>query len=130
MAKLTQPELLGIFNALKAEMKPYEAGNMVAVFDMEGKYDLWTNKPVVVAGRPRERINFAGIIVQSNYVGFYYMPVYCNPDKVAPLLSPEFMKLLKGKACFHIKKTDEQVIADVRTAMRIGFDQYEKNGWL
>ena len=41
MAKLTQDELLEIFDALKKEVKKYEKGNIKSRIDKEGKYDLW-----------------------------------------------------------------------------------------
>ena len=77
MAKLTQQELLDIFNAIKKEMKPYEKGHIKARIDIEGKYDLWSEKPGMQAiGKTRNEMSFVTIILQSSYVGFYYMTIY------------------------------------------------------
>lgn len=130
MAKLNQEQLLEIFNALKKEIKPYEKGVMVPNFDIEGKYDLSTTKQVFAQGKSRDGFSFVGIIVQSGYVGFYYMPVYTNPDEVKPLLATNLLKTLKGKSCFHIKKVDKDLLASVKAAMKLGYEQYKKNGWL
>jgi len=130
MARLTQEQLLEIFNALKKEIKPYEKGTVKARIDIEGKYDLWSEKENIIAGRLRKEMNFVTIILQSNYVGFYYMPIYTNCDAVREKLSPELLKQLKGKACFHITKTDESVIQDIKQAMKVGYDVYKKNGWV
>ena len=131
MPKLTQQQLLDIFNALKAVMKPYEKGSIKARINIEGKYDLWSEKKgMQILGKTRDEMSFATIILQSNYVGFYYMPVYCEPEQIGARLDPVLMKMLKGKACFHIKKIDEGVVNMVKDAMMIGYDFYKKMGWV
>jgi len=131
MARLTQEQLLEIFNALKKEMKPYEKGNIKARIDIEGKYDLWSERPgVLVNNKARNEISFAAIILQSNYVGFYYMPIYTNCESMRSKLSPGLLKLLKGKACFHIKAVDKELLKDIKEAMKIGYEQFKKNGWV
>lgn len=130
MAKPAQSDLLSIFHELKKELKVYEKGFIKARFDIEGKYDLWSGKPnVFVYDRVRNEMGFASLIVQSTYVGFYYMPIYCNPG-VREKLSPNLLKLLRGKACFHIKSVDKELLKDVRQAMKIGYEGYRKNGWV
>jgi hypothetical protein len=97
MPKLSQEQLLDIFNAVKKEMKPYEKGHVKAHFDIQGRYELWSEKPgIVVQGKTRNEFAFIGIILQSSYVGFYYTPIYCNTSDVKSKLSPDFLKLLKG----------------------------------
>jgi hypothetical protein len=130
MAKLNQEQLLEIFDALKKVMKPYEKGVIRPQIDIQGRYDQWANKKVFAANKWRDEFAFTGLILQSGYVGFYYMPIYTNTEEVRPLISAELLKSLKGKSCFHIKKVDKDVLEQVAEAMRIGYDQYEKNGWL
>ena len=131
MARRSQEQLLEIFNALKSELKPYENGHIKARFDIEGKYDLWSEKPdMTVLGKRRAELSFAAIIVQSSYVGFYYMPIYTNTADVRSLLAPELLRHLKGKACFHIKAIDDELLNDIRLAMKVGFEEYQKNGWV
>lgn len=83
----------------------------------------------MAAGKPRAAIDFAAIIVQSTYVGFYYMPIY-GSYAIRTKLSASFLKMLKGKACFHIKAVNEEVIQDIKQAMKAGFECYEKMGWI
>lgn len=131
MPKLTQEELLHIFNELKKEVNPYEKAPVVARKDIEGKYDLWTEKKGMMAmGKPRPELNFVSLIIQSSYVGFYYMPIYTNCAYVKDKLSPELLKNLKGKACFHIKKVGKDVLKQVKDAMKVGYEVYKKNGWM
>ncbi|NCX96650.1 MAG: hypothetical protein EBX41_09655 [Chitinophagia bacterium] len=89
MAKLNQEQLLGIFNTLKAAMLLHEKGSIKARFNIEGKYDLWSEIPgLTIAGRLRNEVAFCAIIVQSTYVGFYYMPIYGSPDNIGGQLAP------------------------------------------
>jgi hypothetical protein len=131
MAKLNQAQLLEIFNELKKELKPFEKGFVKARFDIEGKYDLWSEGPnVSVNNKSRNEVAFAALIVQSSYVGFYFMPVYTNTENVRAKLSPALLQLLKGKACFHIRSTDKELLKDVRQAMKVGYEEYKRNGWV
>lgn len=129
MAKLTQDELLAIFEAVKKEVKPYEKGTIKARIDIEGKYDLWSEKPVEAFGRKYPAMAFAAVILQSTYVGFYFMPVY-GSEKVKETFTPELLKTLKGKACFHIKTTDKALMKDIKQALKTGYEAYKKQGWV
>lgn len=130
MARLTQQELLDIFNALKKILKPYEKGNLNARFDMEGRYELWSEKDMIVYGRQRKEIQFAALIIQSSYVGFYFMPYYASPDTLGQYFAPGLLKCLKGKSCFHIKTSDKEMLSDVKAALKLGFEEYKNNGWI
>ncbi|HXS35935.1 MAG TPA: hypothetical protein VN721_04505 [Flavipsychrobacter sp.] len=132
MAKLTQDQLVEIFNTLKKELKPYEKGSIVARMDIEGKYDLWSEhkNKMLIHDKMRNEVNFATLIIQSNYVGFYYMPIYSNCNDLKDKLSAGLMSKLKGKACFHIKEINKDVISEVNQAMKLGYEQYKKNGWV
>lgn len=128
MAKLDQEQLLSIFHALKKEMKPYQKGNMKPRIDIEGKYDLWVEKEVTVLGKQKSDMYFGGLIIQSNYVGFYLMPIYTNPA-LKEEIAPELLKTLKGKSCFHMKKDDKELMKQVKKALKTGYAWYKKQGW-
>jgi hypothetical protein len=98
-------------------------------FDLEGKYDLWSFKDVKVAGRNRKEVFFASIIIQSSYVGFYYMPLYTDTS-LKDVFEPELLFLLKGKSCFHIRILDEKLEGQIKKALKIGFALYKKRGWV
>jgi hypothetical protein len=57
------------------------------------------------------------------------MPVYMNPV-VRRQLAPELLRCLKGKACFHIKKTDPQLLRQIKEALEIGYESYKELGWV
>jgi len=131
MAKLGQEQLLVIFNALKKEVQPYECGYVKARFDLQGKYDLWSEKPGMnIPSHKKDELSFVALILQSSYVGFYYMPVYTHPDEIKVRLTPALLKRLKGKSCFHITSADDDLLGGIRQAMQLGYELYVRYGWI
>ena len=121
-------ELIEIYKRIKVILKKYE-GPLVAKFDLDSKYDLWSIKDIVIDGRKKKEISFAGLIIQSDYVGFYYMPVYAETE-MKSIFGNELLKLLKGKSCFHIKKINEELELQISEALEAGFLLYKKNEWI
>lgn len=123
-----QPELVPIYEELKKLLLPYEKGHLKAM-QAAGQYHLISNKEVEIAGRKRNDIYFTSLLVQKGYIGFYYIPVYANPE-IKRDLKPELLKCLKGKSCFHIKRLDDELRTQIKDALKVGHSYYEKRGWL
>ena len=123
-----QEILVPIFNKLKSLLKKYE-NPLKPKFDLDSKYDLWSIKEVEIAGRKKKEVYFAGLIIQSSYVGFYYMPIYTDTN-LQDVFKPGLLKLLKGKSCFHIKKLDNELERQIIEALEIGYQLYKKRGWI
>ncbi len=121
-------ELAKIFNEVKTLMQAYSPP-LTPKMDDGAHYDLWSLKDLVIEGRKRKEVYFAGLIIQKSYVGFYYMPVYANAE-LKNFFAPELLKLLKGKSCFHLKKLDDALLEQIRAALKIGYEQYQRNGWI
>jgi len=89
-------------------------------------------RPVVIpgayGGKPVS-VQLAAVILQKGYVGLYLMCVYMN-DEAKKKLSPNLMKLLQGKTCFHVKKLDDGLRADIEAALQLGTKAYKDRGWL
>ena len=124
-----QPQLVPIFEEIKKLLKPYERGTMKLIGGDGGKIMLISKKPVEIAGRKKDELWFASVLVQKGYVGFYYMPVYAD-NQMRKMIGPELLKCLKGKACFHLKKFDEQIFSQVKDALKIGYDRWHKFNWI
>ena len=124
----TITDLNQIYSSLKELLQPYRP-TLVAKVDEEKRFDLASVKDLVIEGRKRKEVYFASIIIQKDYVGFYYMPVYSDPEMKA-LFQPELLKLLKGKSCFHIKRLDDQLRDQIRAALEDGFKLYKTRGWV
>ena len=123
-----QEKLVDIFQRLKAILREYE-GPFTPKFDLDSKYDLWSIKDVEIAGRKRKEVYFAGLIIQSKYVAFYYMPVYTDAD-LKDVFESDLLSLLRGKSCFHIKDLDARLEKQIRKALNVGFDLYKEHGWV
>ncbi len=124
-----QPQLIPIFEKIKALLLPYVKGEMKMHGGDGGKIALINDRPLVIDGRKKPGMWFVSALIQKGYVGFYYMPVYMN-EPVRKQLQPELLKCLKGKACFYIKKDDPVIYAQIKDALKIGFADYRKRGWL
>ncbi len=89
-------------------------------------------KPVVVPGSYGGKpvpVPLAAVILQKGYVGLYLMCVYMN-NEAKKKLSPNLMKLLQGKSCFHVKKLDDALRDDIEAALQLGTHAYKARGWL
>lgn len=117
-----------IFDTLRDQLQSYQPP-LVSRVDDDTHFDLWSVKDLVIEGRKRKDVYFAGVTIQKNFVGFYFMPVYGDTD-IKNLIAPELLKLLKGKSCFHIKKLDDQLLAHINQALSIGFEMYRQRGWI
>ncbi|MBC7891931.1 MAG: DUF1801 domain-containing protein [Sphingobacteriaceae bacterium] len=128
MPKLTTPQLVEIFNAVKPLLKIYEPP-LTARADIQGRYDLWSEKDLVIEGKKRKEIAFAALIVQSSYVGFYFVPTYTHEESKATL-HPDLLKKLKGKACFHLQEANPDTLEHISDALASGFRMYQERGWV
>ena len=124
----TTTDLTAIFESLKALLAVY-APPLVAKMDDASHYDLWSVKDLVIEGRKRREVYFAGLIIQKGYVGFYYMPVYAQTE-LKDVFAPELLKLLKGKSCFYVKRLTPELLGQIEFALKIGYEAYQARGWV
>ena len=117
-----------IFSTLKGLMQPY-APPLQPKKDEAGDYDLWSVRDLEIDGRKRKEVYFCGLIIQKGYVGFYYMPVYADTD-LKQVFGPRLLGLLKGKSCFHIRRLDDELVEQIRSALQVGFKAYRERGWV
>ena len=120
--------LLPLFAEVKALLQPY-ARRLTARRDDDGYYDLWSEKEVEVAGRPRKEVFFCGLVIQKSHVGFYFMPQYADED-LSAVFGPELLAALKGKSCFHLKRLTPELRAQIEAALEAGWLLYEERGWV
>ncbi len=124
----TVSDLQLIFSLLKELLQIYRPPLVAKVEDAK-RFDLWSLKNIEIEGRKRSEVFFASIIIQKNYVGLYYMPVYSAPE-LKNLFPPDLLSLLKGKSCFHIKRLDGQLLDQIRIALKDGYMLYKSRGWV
>lgn len=121
-------DLRPMFDALKPLLQTYQPP-FVARVDSDARFELWSEKPIVIDGRKKKDVFFASLIVQKSYVGFYFMPVYAETE-LKSVFEPELLARLKGKSCFHIKKLDERLLHQIEAALKAGFQLYQDRGWV
>ena len=124
---LSQEKLVEIYDGLKKILKKYE-GPFKPKLDLDSRYDLWSFKDLEIAGRKRKEVFFASIIIQSTYVGFYYMPIYTDVA-LKDFFKPELLNLLKGKSCFYIRGLSPEIVSQIEEVLEMGFELYKKRGW-
>lgn len=117
-----------IFRSIRKIMSFYQPP-FQSKTDNERYFDLWSFRDLEISGRKRKEVFFAGIIIQKSYVGFYFMPVYAEPE-VKEMFQPELISLLKGKSCFHIKKLEPILLSQIEDVLATGFELYKKRGWV
>ena len=109
---------------------PFKAGG--GNIDGKMNFHLVVPKTVVVpgayGGKPTE-MSMASLILQKDFVGFYFMPIYLNPE-LKKNLAPTLLKLLKGKTCFHVKTVDAQLLEDVAAALALGAKSFRDRDWV
>lgn len=123
-----QNNLVKTYRRLKKILKKYEKP-LIPKFDLDCKYELWSIKNIEIDGRKKKEVYFAGLTIQSNYVGFYYMPIYTDVQ-LKDFFKQDLLRLLKGKTCFHIKKLDENLEKQIDEVLKKGYILYEKRGWI
>jgi hypothetical protein len=123
-----QPELVVIFNAIKKILSFYAKGNFIVKTDKPGAYELYYGKEIEQQGRTYPELCFTSLLVQKGYVGFYFFPVYVDVSLIKKL-HPAFLKNLKGKTCFHIKKGDAEILKQIKEMVETGYQYYVSRGW-
>ena len=124
-----QPEPVVIFDNIKKMMEPYDKKRSLVLHSKPSQAVLVSHKPIVVDGRKRDELWFVAALVQKGYVGFYYVPMYMRED-LKKYFSPALLKCLKGKSCFHIKKNDPVLMAEIKKLIREGYEGYIERGLL
>lgn len=122
-------DLIEIFQTIRASMQPFETLGFNSRINSDTEYDLWSDKNVMLLGKQRNEIYFAGLKIMTSSVTLHFMLIYTNPE-VKELLHPDLLKLLKGKSCFHFKKLDEVMMEHVSHALDVGYKTYKQNEWV
>lgn len=127
--KQTKTDFVEIFQTIRASLQPYAVMGFDNRVNSETTYDLWSNKNVVIEGKKRDEVFFASVVIQKGHVGFYFMPVYAEPD-LKTVFDENLLKLLKGKSCFHLKALDEVLLSQIEDALAEGFKIYKEKAWV
>src|SRR5205085_10447724 len=92
----------GIFKKIKSILESFESAALKGSGN-DSKYEVYGTKKVFVFNREVDGMYFAAAMIHKGFVGFYFMPIYCDPKLISEI-PDNLKKLLKGKSCFHVKK--------------------------
>lgn len=72
---------------------------------------------------------FGSASIRKNYVSFYLMPVYVNPQLLEGA-SAELKKRMQGKSCFNFKEVNPKLLKELTMLTQKGFEYYEESGYI
>ena len=121
-------DLKPILDKARQLLEPYEKHFTVRCNGNEN-CGLYSVRKIEAAGRTYDEMFFAGTRMLKGAVGFYFMPIYTHEAEFKDL-SPELKKILKGKSCFHLKKQDSVLEAQLKDLLKKGYEVYKKAGWV
>lgn len=90
--------------------------------ETDNNFELAGTKEAMQGRQKVDGFYFASLVPKPKDIRFYFFPLYTDPGDFE--LSVELKKMLKGKTCFHIKKLDEALIAEIRQMIRKGVKIY------
>lgn len=126
--------LESVYSEIEQILKRHAPPFLFQEVDVQNKKNaqITVPNPVVIPGAYGGKpvpVQLAAVILQKGYVGLYLMCIYMN-DEAKKKLSPNLMKLLQGKTCFHVKKLDDGLRSDIEAALELGTQAYKERGWL
>lgn len=97
--------------------------------DLDSRYETYFDKTYETQSlrtgnkMKKDKLYFATLIIQKDYLGFYFMPIYSHPN-IFKGVSGDVKKILKGKSCLHIKRLDEKIMSELKVLLDAGFKIY------
>jgi len=115
-----------LFAALKKRMLDME-GTLRARINTDMQVELAGKKEVMQGKQKVDGHYFASIVKKPGDVRFYFFPIYTHVDEFPEIPEP-MQKRLKGKSCFHMKKSDADELHHITDLMQKGLELYIRDG--
>jgi len=104
-------DLIEIFQTIRAALQPYTTLGFTCRINSEEKYDLWSDKNIVVDGEKRTETFFASLVIEDGHVTFSLLPEGL-PEYERPMIITELddltMNLIEEKVAAGYKIFKEQ----------------------
>ena len=97
--------------------------------DTPTNYGLYGKKTVEAFNKEVDGMYFASAVINKNFIGFYFFPIYTHPQEFTQVPT-ELSKCLKGKSCFHIKVEDKLLMSQIDAILDQGYQLYKKHEWI
>ena len=113
-----------VFSVLKSVLAEYSEGLQVTT-DTGEIYSLDT-RHIMKNGKP---LFFASAVINKSYLSFHLMPVYVFPELLDDM-SPELKARMQGKSCFNFKSIDDELVVELKSLTRSGYEIYKSAGYV
>lgn len=113
-----------IFDSLKSILNGYSS-QLIVVTNEDDSYHLDTNF-IMPNKKP---MFFAATKINKNNVSFHLMPVYVKSELLDQISEP-LKKRMQGKSCFNFKTLETNLIDDLKTLTKSGYDSYVEQGYI
>lgn len=117
------PDFQIIFDKLKKNIPALKKG-LIVKQDTDKAYYVDTNTEY-----NKKPMFFGATMIKKNYVSFYLMPVYTNPELLKGM-SPELKKRMQGKSCFNFKEVDDTLFKELGELTKKGYEAFKKDGYI
>ena len=121
-------DFIEIFQTIRAQMQPYAVEGFKVKTDSDLAYHLSTDQQLNKQHIENTEIYFFGVEVKSDYVGFYYNPIF-TAKEIDLLFSPDLSSILKENDCFQITQLDNELLKSISNALKLGSKIYKQKGW-
>lgn len=120
MPKEAFPAVFQSLRTILAEV----SDSMIVKVDQPESYTLETpTNP-----RDGKPFYFASTVIRKNYVSFYLMSIYTNPELLEGI-SPALNKRRQGKSCFNFKQIDETLFSELKALVAKSLPVYQQLGY-
>jgi hypothetical protein len=93
--------------------------------DCEQIFEVSGTKEAIKGRKKVDGYYFGSVVPKPNDIRLYYFPIYTHVKKFC-WISDELRKCQKGKSCFHIKKMNASLEAEIARMIKTGIDLYRK----
>ncbi|MCB0528397.1 MAG: hypothetical protein KDC61_07700 [Saprospiraceae bacterium] len=119
-------DLSDIRNTLIQILKAHTPPLQVRV-DTDAVFEVAGTKPTMQGKQKVDGIYFASVVPKPGDIRLYFFPNYTHPAAFSGM-SDALKKCLKGKSCFHIKKLDPALEAEIKNMVATGVAAYQTDG--
>ena len=120
--------LIEIFQTIRAQMQPYAVEGFKVKTDSDLAYHLSTDQQHNKQHIENTEIYFFGVEVKSDYVGFYYNPIF-TAKEIDLIFFPDLTSILKENDCFQITQLDNELLKSISNALKLGAKMYKQKEW-
>ena len=117
-------DLNAVYQELKAIMQLY-AERLETTLDSDSELYVDTRH----IQKNKKPLFFGAVQIKKNYVSYYLMPVYVDPDLLDGV-SDKLRKRMQGKSCFNFTDIDQALLDELAQLTQAGFHSYEQQGWV